>query len=831
MQLGSFARSRLRRPPALRALVLVALLLVGCTRGTPTATPTPLATPNANATPRTIIAPTGTTRKVDAILLEVLDTYHQHGRAEAEQLARDAGILDESNVARLTLVLTDTNTDPVAAKITASGGQVTGVSGNIVEIEVPLDLLLTYLNADGKDLMQDLAGFETVREVRVTPPMRTREPVAFPASGQRAVGPITSEGVAVSGADRWQAAGFYGQGVKIGIIDAGFGGYESLIGTELPPRERIQTRSYTSDRTLGKEVHGTAVAEVIHDMAPDASLWLVRVNSDATIDTAIRWLVDEIGVELISMSIGGVGVTREDGSSVAARAVDYAFTNGTLCIVAAGNEADSHYAAPFTDSDGDGYHEFAPGKTDLKVTPLGSQVEIALNWDAWTGPAVDLNLEVYDATGKLLRSSKSVQDTGGKAPVEYLSFSARQGQVFYVRIKGLREPRPVELNIFVQAGRPELTTPAGSLTTPGDAKFALTVGATRWDNDRLEDYSSQGPTIDGRIKPDIAGPTDIATASYPDDNERFNGTSAATPHVTGAAALFLGANPGATAEQIVAFLWDRALDLAPPGVDNQTGHGRLQLGEPPTGPAPPRPTAAPVASSAPGLTPVAPTSTARGNRLATPTQTLAPTRTATSTPTTAPKSTPTPAPPTPTRPTVRGTPGTTFADPLGGPGTGLPQGGETGYAEGQYRIAPSGANRAAWATYAAIYGDAQITATVQFVAAGPGAAGIVFWHASPSDYYLFAVSSDGYYQVGHFQGERWTAVIPWTKAPAIVQGGPNNLQVATIGTQLTVSANGQQLASVSDPGGGSGAVGMLATSFDQPGIVAGFTNFAVRAGP
>ena len=93
------------------------------------------------------------------------------------------------------------------------------------------------------------------------------------------------------------------------------------------------------------------------------------------------------------------------------------------------------------------------------------------------------------------------------------------------------------------------------------------------------------------------------------------------------------------------------------------------------------------------------------------------------------------------------------------------------------------------------------------------------------------MSSDGYYQVGHFQGERWTAVIPWTKAPAIVQDGPNNLQVATIGTQLTVSANRQQLASVSDPGGGSGTVGMLATSFDQSGIVAGFTNFAVRAGP
>ena len=154
-----------------------------------------------------------------------------------------------------------------------------------------------------------------------------------------------------------------------------------------------------------------------------------------------------------------------------------------------------------------------------------------------------------------------------------------------------------------------------------------------------------------------------------------------------------------------------------------------------------------------------------------------------------------------------------------------------GYSEGQYRIAPNGANRAAWAIYGAIYGDARLEATAQFVGSGPGAAGLVFWHASPADYYLFAVSSDGYYQVGHFQGERWATVIPWTVAPAIVAGGPNSLLVETRGTQLTVGVNGQQLASVGDPGGGGGAVGLLATSFGKPGIVVAFTNVAVRAGP
>src|SRR5690242_9891728 len=104
MQLGSAARARHRRLAAPRALLLAALLLVGCTRGTPTAPPSHATSPSPNGTPRTIIAPTGTTRKVDAILLDILDTYRQRGPAEAEQLARESGVLDESNVARLTLV-------------------------------------------------------------------------------------------------------------------------------------------------------------------------------------------------------------------------------------------------------------------------------------------------------------------------------------------------------------------------------------------------------------------------------------------------------------------------------------------------------------------------------------------------------------------------------------------------------------------------------------------------------------------------------------------------------------------------------------------------------
>ncbi|MFN8512102.1 MAG: hypothetical protein U0841_05840 [Chloroflexia bacterium] len=105
-----------------------------------------------------------------------------------------------------------------------------------------------------------------------------------------------------------------------------------------------------------------------------------------------------------------------------------------------------------------------------------------------------------------------------------------------------------------------------------------------------------------------------------------------------------------------------------------------------------------------------------------------------------------------------GTPGLSFTDPLGAAGTGLPQTLEAGYTGGKYRIAPSGTNRASWATYTGIYTNVRVEATTQFSGSSPGAAGIIFWLASPDDYYLFAVSRDGFYQVAHYQGGTWTAL-------------------------------------------------------------------------
>ena len=120
----------------------------------------------------------------------------------------------------------------------------------------------------------------------------------------------------------------------------------------------------------------------------------------------------------------------------------------------------------------------------------------------------------------------------------------------------------------------EYFTRAGSLTFPGGISSAMSVAAICWQNNRLEDYSSQGPTPDGRLKPDIAGQSVVTTSfqtftacpSTSSGTGGFNGTSAAAPHVSGAAALVKGANPGFTPAQVQAFLEGRGIDLGAGGV-------------------------------------------------------------------------------------------------------------------------------------------------------------------------------------------------------------------------------------------------------------------------
>ncbi len=111
---------------------------------------------------------------------------------------------------------------------------------------------------------------------------------------------------------------------------------------------------------------------------------------------------------------------------------------------------------------------------------------------------------------------------------------------------------------------------ARSIGTPGAADSALTVAAVD-KNDRLADFSSRGPrAFDYALKPDIAGPGVGITAARAQGtsmgtpvDDRYtsaSGTSMATPHVVGAAAILVEKHPDWSAEQLKAGLTGTAKD-------------------------------------------------------------------------------------------------------------------------------------------------------------------------------------------------------------------------------------------------------------------------------
>jgi subtilisin family serine protease len=127
-----------------------------------------------------------------------------------------------------------------------------------------------------------------------------------------------------------------------------------------------------------------------------------------------------------------------------------------------------------------------------------------------------------------------------------------------------------------------------TVTSPGAAEKAITVGAVDKQK-HIASYSSRGPTLDGRTKPDLVAPGSSITSTIPPfakspndalggSREVFygslSGTSMAAPHVSGVVALMLQVNPDLTPFQVKQILLATAQDIdSVKGADNTTGYG------------------------------------------------------------------------------------------------------------------------------------------------------------------------------------------------------------------------------------------------------------------
>lgn len=149
---------------------------------------------------------------------------------------------------------------------------------------------------------------------------------------------------------------------------------------------------------------------------------------------------------------------------------------------------------------------------------------------------------------------------------------------------------PMEAAIARLSGKALFVVAAGNegdeprtLGSPGSAPAALTVGAVD-KQDQIADFSSRGPNLDGTPKPDITGPGVDITAALTTQSEEpssegyisQSGTSMASPHVAGAAALVLQQHPGWSGARLKALLTGSAKPN-PLLNAHQQGAGRVDL--------------------------------------------------------------------------------------------------------------------------------------------------------------------------------------------------------------------------------------------------------------
>lgn len=403
-----------------------------------------------------------------------------------------------------------------------------------------------------------------------------------------------SQGLARTGADILGRSANGGAGLVIAILDLGFGsGIEALQRAgELPPPARLGTVSFDAASGLAgtnaygnRTNHGELVAQTVYDYAPRARYIFANYHSEADFVAAVEHLITlrpDIVVHSNSFIEGPF-----DGTGMLAQAVDRAAAAGILWFNSAGNYARQHWNGPWADADGDRVLDWAdPAWTFARSAD--QPVTFHLSWINEASAPTDLDLLLQrrdEATGSwdTVASSRDRQ-AAGAAPAE--------------RIVNYRSPIPGEFRLrVVHAGGPVPARPltvflreialaaaggstVSSLPTPGDAVGAIAVGAVDWRGDHLKPYSSQGPSDDGRLKPDIVAPTGTRVLSR-GAMRGVGGTSNAAPNAAGAAAVLIaterraGRRPDAAA--VRAMLAERAVDLGDPGPDMQFGVGRVRV--------------------------------------------------------------------------------------------------------------------------------------------------------------------------------------------------------------------------------------------------------------
>ena len=419
--------------------------------------------------------------------------------------------------------------------------------------------------------------------------------------GLKALAQNISEGVVAHRVDQARSTyGASGAGVKIGVLSDSV---EYL--SDLQSSGDLATVTVIPGQSGSGFSEGTAMLEIVHDVAPDAQLYFATaLNSPSNFADNIVALRNA-GCDIIVDDFQYFNESPFQDGPIA-QAVNTVTSGGALYLSHAGNEGSvlkntaGVWEGDFVDSGmpipgiGGAIHLFATGANSDAIT-AASNGFVALFWsDPLGGSINDYDLFLLDSNGNIVASSTSTQN-GSQDPYEWF-FHGTKGRKIVISKNGAAAPR--FLHLFTWRGQLQYFTngetkghscavdalgvaaaaaskppapfnsssPAESFTSDGPRKMFYNADGTPITPDN---FLSSGGAI--RNKPDITAADGVSTAT-PGFNP-FYGTSAAAPHAAAIAALLKQVAPSATPAQIRNALTSTATDIETPGYDITTGFG------------------------------------------------------------------------------------------------------------------------------------------------------------------------------------------------------------------------------------------------------------------
>lgn len=402
-----------------------------------------------------------------------------------------------------------------------------------------------------------------------------------------------------------------GSGIKVGVLSDSVDYLAtSQASGDLGTVTILSGQSGTGSGNTGE---GTAMLEIVHDLAPGAALYFATAfNSEASFAQNILDL-RAAGCDIIVDDVGYLDEpVFQDG--IVAQAVNSVTASGALYFSAAGNGGNlTHgtsgtWEGDFVDGGASGsplssssgrLHSFGSTTTNT-LTTVGSSARADLFWsDPWGASTNDYDLYVLNASGTSIKYSSTATQNGTQNPYEYCSAPVAGYRILVVKYSGAARFLHLETGDGVLSINTSGNTrghPCASNAFAVAAVSALTAypnAFTGGSSNPVEAFSSDGPrrifydengmpftpgnflATGGRLlhKPDIAAADGVQTSVK--GFSSFYGTSAAAPHAAAIAALLWSYNRLLTPASIRSVLTNATLDIEATGVDRDSGAGIL----------------------------------------------------------------------------------------------------------------------------------------------------------------------------------------------------------------------------------------------------------------